>query len=190
MKSLKAQRYIIGVTGPFGSGKSTAASFFESQGYKKIYLSFYLEQEAEKRGLKITRKVLQDIGNELREKFGNGYLMKKALSSLKDEKKVVIDGIRNLGEIEEIRKYKNSLVVAIIANRDVRLKRLKKLKRREKLTKDLFDSLDSRDLGVGEKMTGLQGAFCLALADVFIDSNGDLKAFNSKLKKFLKEYET
>lgn len=180
---------IIGITGAFGSGKSTAASFLESQGYKKIYLSFYLEKEAEKRGLKISRKVLQDIGNELRERFGNGYLMKKALNNLKDEEKIVIDGIRNLGEMSEIKKHKGAIVLGIIANRDIRFERLKKLKRREKLTKKLFDSLDSRDLGIGEKSTGLQGALCLALADVFVDSNGDLKDFNKDLEKFLKEYE-
>jgi len=189
MKSLKAQRYIIGITGPFGSGKSTAASFFESHGYKKVYLSSYLEQEAEKRGLKLTRKILQDIGNELREKFGNGYLMKKALNDLKGEEKVVIDGIRNLGELYEIKRHSGSIVLGIVANREIRLKRLQGLKRRESLTKSLFNSLDSRDLGIGEKMTGLQGAFCLALADVFIDSNGGLENFKKKLNIFLKEYE-
>ena len=166
----KGPRKIIGITGPFGSGKSTAADFFESKGYKKMTLSGPLEKEAKKRKLPITRKNLQDIGNEWREKFGSGTLVKRALNVLKNEKKIVIDGIRNTGEIEEIRKH-NGLILAIIADRTVRLNRLKKLKRRESLTAKVFDKLDSRDLGIGEKDTGLQVAFCIALADVFIDSN-------------------
>ncbi len=56
---------IIGVAGAFGSGKSTAAEFFEEYGFKKIVLSRFLEDEARRRGTKdITRKILQDIGNE------------------------------------------------------------------------------------------------------------------------------
>ena len=183
------KRNIIRITGPFGSGKSTAANFFKSKGYKVVILSKSLEEEAARRGLPITRKNLQDIGNEWREKFGSGILVKKALEDIGLESKVVIDGIRNIVEIEEIRKYKNSKIVAVVADRNVRLLRLKKLKRREKLTKKLFDQLDMRDLGIGEKSTGLQVAYCIALADVFIDSNTDSRDFKKKLEVFLKKYE-
>jgi len=180
---------IIGITGPFGSGKSTAAEFFTSKGYKKIYLSSYLENEALKRKLPVTRKILQDIGNELRGKYGNGILVKKALKDLKNEAKIVIDGVRNIGEIEEIRKHKNSVILAIIADRKIRFERLRKLKRREKLTVKLFDKLDSRDLGIGETTSGQQVAFCVALADVFIDSNESMKEFQNKLSNFLEKHE-
>jgi dephospho-CoA kinase len=45
-----------------------------------------------------------------------------------------------------------------------------------------------RDLGVNEKITGLQTALCIALADVYIDSNGILEEFESDLEKFIKSY--
>jgi len=185
----KHPKYIIGLTGPFGSGKSTAASFFKSKGYEVAILSKPLEEEAVRRNLPITRKNLQDIGNEWRKKFGSGILVKKAIEGLFEKDKVVIDGLRNIGEINEIRQYKNSLIIAVIADRKVRLNRLKNLKRREKLTKALFDQLDSRDLGIGEKDTGLQVAFCIALADRFIDSNAGLSEFKNKLEKLLDKYE-
>ncbi len=183
------KRYIIGISGAFGSGKSTAADYFETKGYKKIYLSSFLEKEALKRKLPLTRKILQDIGNEFRERNGSGVLMKKALTRLKNNEKIVIDGIRNLGEIEELRKVKNSIIVGIVADRNIRFDRLKKLKRREKLNEELFYKLDLRDLGVGEKITGLQTAICIALADVYIDSNGKFEDFYEKLDKFLRGYE-
>lgn len=182
-------QHIIGITGAFGSGKSTAANFLEAKGYKKIYLSSYLEQEAKKRNLPLTRKVLQDLGNEFREKEGNGVLMEKALADVRDEEKIVIDGLRNLGEIEELKKAKNAVVLGIVADRDIRFARLKNLKRREKLDEALFYKLDLRDLGVGEKITGLQTAFCISLADVYIDSNSGLDGFYKKLEVFLQEYE-
>lgn len=183
------KRYIIGITGAFGSGKSTAAAYLTKKGFKKIYLSSFLESEAKKRNLPLTRKVLQDLGNEMREKFGSGILMQKALEETKTEEKVVIDGLRNYEEIVELRKNAGTVILGIVADRKVRFERLKKLKRREKLTSTLFLNLDLRDLGVGEKITGLQTAVCISLADVYIDSNGSFEDFYEKIDRFLKNYE-
>src|SRR3989344_967225 len=186
----KNKLFIVGITGAFGSGKSTAADLLKSLGFRKIILSSFLENEARKRGVKkITREILQDIGNEWREKYGKGILAKKALELLGEEgsKKAVIDGIRNLGEVEEFRNNSRFILVAIVANRQIRFERVKSIKRREKLTWDIFEKLDKRDLGIGEKQTGLQVAFCIASADVFIDSNGSIEDFKSKLEYFLKE---
>ena len=179
---------IIGITGAFGSGKPTAARFFEEKGFSKIVLSSFLEEEAKRRGIKvITRKILQDIGNELREKYGSGILAMKANGFLENQKikKTVIDGIRNLGEVEEFKKNSNFILIAIVANRKIRFERLKNLKRREELTWDIFEKLDKRDVGIGEAKTGLQVAFCIASSDVFIDSNDKIEEFRDKLSDFL-----
>lgn len=181
---------IIGITGAFGSGKSTASNLFEHRGFTKIILSLFLEEEAKKRGVKkITRKILQDIGNEWRKKYGKGILAKKAISLLQQKKieRVVIDGIRNVGEIDEFRKQENFSLLAIVADRRIRFERLKKLKRREDLTKSLFNKLDRRDLGLGQKETGLQVSKCIALADVFISNNSSISDFKNKLNNFLKK---
>lgn len=183
------KNFIIGITGAFGSGKSTAAKFFESKGFHKITLSYFLEQEARKRGVrKITRKILQDIGNEWREKFGRGILARRALEHFEKNniKKAVIDGIRNIGEVEVFSKKNKFVLLAIIANRKIRFDRIKKRKGRESLNPELFKKLDIRDLGIGEKPTGLQVAYCIAVADVFISNNRDKERFIEKLKKLEK----
>ncbi len=181
---------IIGITGAFGSGKSTAAAFFESNGYKRIVLSDFLEEEAIKRGLKVTRKVLQDIGNQWREKYGSGVLAQKALEKVSAENsdKAVIDGIRNVGEIEILTNFGNFTLIAIVSDRKVRFGRLKELKRREDLTWELFEKLDSRDAGVNEKETGLQVDKCIEVADIRIENNGSQEEFKNKLEAFLTKY--
>ena len=212
---------IIGITGTFGSGKSTAADFFKSKGFKKIILSSFLEKEANRRGFgKITRKILQDIGNEWRKKYGKEILAKKALKFLGENKlpqsslrgipqadefvsrlylrnklrsitarnRVVIDGIRNVGEIDEFGKNSNFVLIAILTDRKVRFTRLKKIKRREHLTWELFNKLDRRDIGVGQGKVGLQVGTCLAMADIFIDNNSGMDEFKNKLTNFLKHY--
>lgn len=178
---------IVGITGAFGSGKSTAASFFESHGFKKIILSSFLEEEALKRGVKrVTRKILQDIGNEWRERHGNGILVKKALDSILEGnyRKVVIDGIRNIGEIGELKKHNSFVLFAILCDRKTRFERLKKLKRREDLTWELFNRLDTRDLGIGEIKSGLQVAFCIAISDFYITNNEAREKFLADLSIF------
>lgn len=179
---------IIGITGAFGSGKSTAASFFAAKGFNKITLSSFLEEEAKKRNInKITRKVLQDIGNKLRLKYGKGILAKRTLEYLFKNKiqRAIVDGIRNIGEIEELRKNSNFKLVSIVADRKIRFNRLKIVKKNETHTWELFNKLDYRDVGVGEKETGLQVAICVLLADYFINNNETLEDYKKKLKKIL-----
>lgn len=181
---------VIGITGTFGSGKSTAASFLESLGYEKLTLSLFLELEAQKRhSKKITRKLLQDIGNEWREKYGKGVLAKIAVESIRDSagKKYVIDGIRNIGEIEVFKKESSFTLIGVIADRKVRFNRLKKIKRREDLTPELFFKLDCRDLGLGQKTTGLQVAFCFSLADYFIENNSTITNLENRLTRLMKK---
>lgn len=186
---MKNSKKIIGITGLFGSGKSTAAAILKDKGFKTVSLSSYLKDLANERGLTLTRTNLQDLGNEVRKKHGAGFLVKKALKEYKNEEKIVIDGIRNVGEIEELRKVKGSILLAILADRKVRFNRLKKNKRREELDEKLFYQLDLRDLGVNERITGLQTAFCIALADTFIVSSNSIKNFKKDIDNFLLKYE-
>lgn len=179
---------IIGITGAFGSGKSTASSFLSKNGFNDIVLSSFLEEEAHKRGVeKVTRKILQDIGNEWRATYGKGILAQKALEVVGEGQHIVIDGIRNVGEIEVFRKHDNFLLLAIVSDRENRFNRLKQLKRREALTWDVFEKLDYRDLGIDQEEKGLQVASCIALADRYIENNGTEEAFLERLERFLEE---
>lgn len=187
---LKHKPLIIGVTGAFGSGKSSASDFLKDFGFTKISLGHFLELELGKKGKKkITRKLLQDLGNQWRNKYGAGVLAQKALSLIKEKaiKKVVVEGFRNELEVEEFRKENNFKLIGIVVNRKIRFERLKKLDRREKLNWGLFNKLDNRDLGVGEGKKGLQVAICLALSDIFIENNHGLEDFKNKIQDAIKE---
>lgn len=187
---IKHKPLIIGITGAFGSGKSTAAEILESLGFTKISLVQFLEEKLENRGEKrITRKLLQDLGNEVREKYGAGILAQKALGLIKEEqiKKAVVEGFRNSLEIDEFRRQNNFRLIGIVVNRKIRFDRLKKLGRREKLNWELFKKLDNRDLGIDEGKTGLQVAICLALSDIFIENNHSLRELKNKIQEALKD---
>ena len=90
-------------------------------------LSRIIEEEADKRGEKrnakgqFDRELLQRIGNELRQK-NTSYLAKEMLKRICEvEEKIglgssypiIIDGIKNSGEIIEFRKYSNFFLFSI-----------------------------------------------------------------------------
>lgn len=186
---MKRKPILLGITGAFGSGKSTASSFFAAKGFTKIELSDFLEKEIKQRFTgKITRKLLQDEGNSLRTRFGSGVLAKRALQQI-EEKNVecaVIVGIRNLGEVELLCENPNFILLALVVDRSVRFERLLNNPRREKLTFQSFVKLDYRDLGIGEKNSGLQVGMCIAIADAFIENNGTVVQLEKKLSKYIK----
>ncbi|HMS22444.1 MAG TPA: AAA family ATPase [Candidatus Levybacteria bacterium] len=183
---------IVGITGAFGSGKSTASDFITSFGYKKIRLSKFLEDELLSSGdVAITRKKLQDLGNSWRNEHGSGVLGKKAVEFIftNNVEKVVVEGIRNIEEVQELKKIGKVTLIALMVDRNVRYKRLEKLTRREKLTPELFEKLDARDLGLGESKSGLQTALCIALSDIYIQNNTNEKELCAKLEKVIAEIE-
>ena len=67
---------IFGITGYYGSGKDAVAKYLESKGFIHHSLSDELRSELIKRNMKITRKNLIDIGNELRKEHGPGVIAK------------------------------------------------------------------------------------------------------------------
>ncbi len=182
---------VIGITGAFGSGKTTAANYLAEKGYRRITLSSFLAQQLEDEEKELTRKNLQDLGDKFRQDYGPGILAKKALeyASKNNLDKIVIDGIRNVGEVELLRKSSDFVLLGLLADRDVRFNRVKNLPGREKLTRNLFDELDYRDLGITEEgENALQVAKCFAISDYFIDNNAE-NGYPQKLDKFLESYE-
>lgn len=187
---MKKTPLLLGITGAFGSGKSSASAFFSEKGFTKVILSSFLEEEIKRTSdAPITRKALQDAGNALRKKYGSGVLAQKALEYIDQNKldRVVIDGIRSMGELEVLYSKPEFVSLAIVTDRAVRYERLIANPRREDVTAKVFSELDYRDLGVGEKDYGLQTGLCISLADVFIENNGTIAAFEKRLEMFLKK---
>ena len=73
---------IIGLTGKNGSGKTEVSEYLKSRGFEYHSLSDEIRDEIRRRGLEITREVLIEVGNDLREKFGPGVLAERILSNL------------------------------------------------------------------------------------------------------------
>lgn len=144
---------VIGLTGPFGSGCTTMRAVLEQefQFYSfKVSDDIRTEVDAEKKaidkGKPGWRRVLQEHGDE-RRKEDIGYWVNKVIRRIDEARlgkgPIVIDGLRNSLEVEEIRKiYPRFFLVAVCAPKDERWNRV-----REDYKGDSreFDDDDRRD---------------------------------------------
>lgn len=95
---------VIGLVGRIGAGKGQVADFLREKGFLYFSLSDIVREEARKRGYreeKFSRKLLQDIGDELRQKWGNHILVERLVKKIKTSQgnEIIVDSIRNYGEV-------------------------------------------------------------------------------------------
>jgi len=182
---------IIGLTGKNAAGKGELASHLESKNFKYFSLSDALRYEATKKGLDHSRDTLIELGTKMREKFGNNVLAKKTnekFSKLKDFKNFVVDSIRNPGEVEELRKNNDFILIGVHANTQIRYERL--LKRcRVGDAKTLEEFKEHEDKENNNEGAGQQLDKCLEMADKIINSNGTVEEANDDLDAYLSELE-
>jgi len=180
---------IIGLTGTKASGKGEVAELFKRRGFIYFSLSDRVREEAISRGLlNYTIKDLQDIGNELREKFGNSILVLRTLKMMEKEKNYVIDGIRNLGEIKELRKEKDFFLIAVDSQPEKRFERLIiRGRNSDPKTWQEFLLMDERDRGKQELNSGQQVDKCIEQADFRIYNNESLEVLNRTTDEILKK---
>ena len=177
---------IIGLTGTKASGKGVLSEILKEKGFAYSSTSDRVREEAVRRGI-INYKIkdLQDIGNDLRQRFGKGILAKRTLEKLKNFEDIIIDGIRNLGEIEELKKHK-AIIIAVDAPQEQRFERLV-TRARESDPKDWerFLEMENRDLGKNESDSGQQVLKCIEASDYKIINNGTLEELKQKIEYFL-----
>jgi dephospho-CoA kinase len=97
---------VVGIVGTLCSGKEVVKRILmERYSAYHVTLSDVIRGELEKKRGQLNRTTLQDMGNEMRKKYGSEILAKLAISYLpRDKQIIIVDGIRNPGEIEYLKK--------------------------------------------------------------------------------------
>lgn len=172
---------IVGVTGPIGSGKTTASELFKKHfNFNQTSLSDALRDKLKEDGIKITRDNLRNEGDKLRTEFGKGILSKRALKKVKtDDEDWVIESVRSPEEASEIQK--RGIMIGITAPDRTRYERTVKRGRDTEevnLSFEDFKKKDSRDREIG-----IDDA--LKLCDYILDNDGTREDLKMRLEELL-----
>ena len=179
-------KVVIGLTGTMGAGKDVVRDYLK-QKYNCFYvkMSDVLMNELERKKYGLDRKLLQDSGDDMRKKYGGYVLAKVSIDYLpRDRELIVVDGIRNPGEIAYLKKTFGRLfvLIAIDSPPEMRFERLVKRGRPgDPNTLEEFQELDNRDQGTGQPDYGQQTRRCIEQADFLITNDGTFDDFQKKI---------
>jgi dephospho-CoA kinase len=177
---------IIAFTGMPASGKSEAVQLAKDKGIPVIRMGDMVWEETKRQGKPLDDKNVGDVAHSMREKHGMDIWAKQTVEKIRSLKKsflLVIDGVRNMEEIDYFKKElgMDFLVIAIDAPDHLRRKRAISRGRTDD-SKNLKD-LEERDKR--EIRWGLQKV--IANADIVIPNNGSLKDFKKHVLTVFKK---
>jgi len=193
---VKPAANIIGLTGAFGSGCTTAAKHLrDTRGFTEVRLSDSIRAEwAKTNHGDPSRLQLQRLGDELRQKNHPGILVQLALQEVAQKnggelpKDIVIDGIRNVGEIDHLRDALgfHFTLIAVLASSDARWDRIASTYTDRGLGLAEFIEDDKRDKNE-ETQYGQQVELCVDRADILIVNSTEVSTteFKEKLLDFV-----
>jgi dephospho-CoA kinase len=177
---------IIAFTGMPASGKSEAVQLAKDKGLPVIRMGDLVWEETKRQGKPLDDKNVGEIAHSMREKHGMDIWAKRTVEkirSLKQSPLLVIDGVRNVEEIEYFKQElgMDFLIIAIDAPDELRRKRAISRGRTDD-SKNLKD-LEERDKR--EIRWGLQKV--IADADIVIPNNGSIENFKKQVLTVLKK---
>jgi dephospho-CoA kinase len=176
---------LIGLTGRIAGGKGVVSNFFKEKRFEYLSLSQEVREEAQKRGIALERKNLQDLGNFLRKEEGSGVLAKRIIKKIDKNKDYVIDGIRNIGEIDKLRKAfkKDFFLISVDADLNLRWRNLQnRNKESDPKSFEKFLEADKRDFGENIE-NGQQVEKCMNMADYSVLNNSTIEELNKEIEK-------
>jgi len=189
---------VIGSAGLKAAGKDVlgqrAASHY---GFTHTRISDAIRAEAARRGItNPSTSVLQDLGNEGRQKSGDsGFWPKELLKmmSAAGKRLVVINGIRHPDEVSALKEILGDkfVVVGIVAPVILRATRfLKRKQAGDPMTLEDFLVIDDRDRGIGEPPHGQQVDRALALVpwDNLYNNIGTLEEYWAWISSLLEKH--
>jgi len=183
----KTKKIIIGLTGPMAGGKGIVAEYLKGNGFYYSSTSDRIREECRKRKMEINRDNLQDIGDELRRKFGPEVLAKRTWKMVEKYPLAVIDSIRGIAEVDFLKTKPNFYLIGVTAPRKIRCQRLIARQREleDPITWKEFLFYDKKDFKSGQGKFGRNITACLSKTDLLLHNNQKVKDLEKKVEKWL-----
>ena len=176
---------LVAIVGMCGSGKSRVTEYFVHCGWNCIYFGGVTINELNARKMPINENNERIVREELRKELGAAAFAIKLEDKIKESVKknnTVLDGLYSWQEYVRLQETfgDNLIVLAIVTNRKLRYSRLSSRKVRALTSKDA----KKRDYA---EIEHLYKGGPIAIADYYIDNNGDEALLKSRVEAFIAE---
>lgn len=177
---------IIAIVGMCGSGKSIASEYFESIGYKKIYLGGITMDKLKEENLEVNPDNEKMMRERLRKEHGMAAYAILSIPKIEELLKtdnVVLDGLYSWDELKILKeKYPEIKVISIVVDKKLRYERLT-IREIRPLTNE---EAEKRDIS---EIENLAKGGPIAFADYYILNNDNMEIYNNELEKIKNELE-
>ena len=174
---------LIAFVGMPASGKSEAAAIARGFGIPVVNMGDVVREETARRGLPATDENIGGTGTALRKEEGMDVIARRCVPGIRllNSSVVVVDGIRNLDEINYFKEQfgEDFKLITIHTPFEQRFERVKSRGRSDDMKS--MEELKKRD--EREKGWGLDKA--IEKADITINNTGTIEKFRSEIEKLL-----
>jgi len=180
---------IIGITGTLGAGKGTIANYLvKKRKFHHFSVRGFLIEEIKKRKLLVNRDSMVFVANDLRKKFGAGYIADTLYErAVKKGGSGVIESLRVPLEVETLKKNGNFYLFAVNANPRLRYQRnIKRGSETDKQTYKSFLADEKREM-ISRNPTKQNIKKCIKMANYKFSNDSTPNHLYSQVEKVLKE---
>ena len=176
---------IVAFVGLAGSGKSSAVDYLTEKGYPKIYFGGILYKAMEEAGVEITWESQQIFREEIREREGKDFIVKRAIKEARGlidagQKRIILDGLYTWSEYKILKhEFPGEItVIAIVTPKHLRKQRMANRPERPMTSEEV----DQRDWA---EIENIEKGGPIAIADHFIHNEGSLEKLHAEIDKVL-----
>lgn len=183
--SSKENVKIVAFVGLAGSGKSVAVEYLTEKGIPKVYFGGIIYKAMNEAGIEITWESQKQFREEIREKEGKDFVVKRAIKETRDliaagQHRVVLDGLYSWSEYKILKhEFPGEMtVIAVVTPKHLRYKRMANRPERPMTAQEI----DERDWA---EIENLEKGGPIAIADYFVHNDKDLDWLHKQLGEVL-----
>jgi dephospho-CoA kinase len=179
---------IIGITGTLGAGKGTIVDYLvHTKGFHHFSARALINEEIEKRGLPINRDNMVLVANDMRAKHSPSWVAEELFARAQRlGGDAVIESLRAVGEVEQLRQQPDFTLFAVDADRLIRFERVQQRNDVQSDDVDFQKFVEQEETEMRSTDPTKQNiSACIKMADYVFDNSKTIQDLHTQVEAIL-----